>query len=128
MMEPSEEGRLDEAAVGVGGFAGAGRDLLREALVKALHVEVSGVVGEQAFEMAFAKDQLMVEALAANAAEEPVLLVRDFHAHHRQCRVRCQRRSVAGCTNMSASFHLCVSPAASTIHQRSVRVSVGRGT
>src|SRR5262249_52173742 len=70
IVEPSEDRRLDDGAVGVGGsgLAGAGRDLLREALVRALHVEVSGVLGEQAFQVAFAKDQVMVEALAANTA------------------------------------------------------------
>jgi hypothetical protein len=46
----------------------ANGNLLPEALVRALHVEVSDVLGEQVLEVAFAKDQKMVEALATLTA------------------------------------------------------------
>jgi hypothetical protein len=72
MMEPSKERRLDDAAVGVGGLSGAGRDLLREPLVRALGVEVGGVLGEHALEVTLAENEEVVETLAADAAEEPV--------------------------------------------------------
>ncbi len=71
-MEPSKDGRLDDTAVGVGGQSSAGRDLLRETLVGALGVEVAHVLGKHPLEVTVAEDEHVVEALAADAAEEPL--------------------------------------------------------
>ena len=69
-MESSEYGRLDDAAVGVGGRGDAARDLLREPLMRTLSVEVAGIVGEQAFEVAVAEDENVIEAVAPYAPED----------------------------------------------------------
>jgi hypothetical protein len=70
VMEPSEHGYVDDAAVRVGRRVAASRDLLAQALVGALPVEVPDVLGEHVLELALAQDEDGVGALAADAAEE----------------------------------------------------------
>ena len=82
-MEPSKDRRLDDPAVGVGGLGATGRDLLREPLVRARAVEVGGVLAEDALEVTIAEEEVVVEALAADAAEEPVLATTRIRAAER---------------------------------------------
>jgi hypothetical protein len=48
MVEASEDGRFDDAPVGVGRELADGGDLLPQPLVRAIHVEVARVFGEHA--------------------------------------------------------------------------------
>jgi hypothetical protein len=70
VMDPSEDGHLDDPAVDVGGPSGARRDLLRETLVGALRVEVAPVLGKHALEVMVAEDEDVVETLAPDTAKE----------------------------------------------------------
>jgi hypothetical protein len=72
VMEPSEDRRRDDATVGVFGLTGASRDLLPEPLLGALAVEVVHVFRKDALQVTVAEDEGVVEALAADAAEEPL--------------------------------------------------------
>jgi hypothetical protein len=86
-------------------LTGAGRDLLREPLVRAVAVEVGGVLGEYALEVTIAEDEeVKIEALASHAAilEPASFRALDLRVHHHRYISRCHRRRMTGCTMSSA--------------------------
>jgi hypothetical protein len=69
-MEAPEDGRFDDAAVGVRGLRRSCRELLGEPLMRSVGVEVARVVGSNPFEVTLTEDEEVIEALASHAAQE----------------------------------------------------------
>lgn len=84
-MKPSEHWNRDDPSICAADAASVWpRNALAESLVRSGSVEVSGVLAEYATKMLFAQDDHLVEALAANAAEEA--LADGVHVRRAHCR------------------------------------------